>query len=427
MKDGKKAFNVLASVEKHIESLKPLLPRQAIVCIGEYPIKLLLKEPYISKIDNVLTILIEKSSEDIYNWIPKQFNPNFILGFEDTNIDTHFWYNVMPYLSNDNTFLERLNKKTIEQLQGTIMVASVWDGINSASLPTLTNKLKASHLNSISIAIFPSKVQPIDAHFNALASIKNYAAIEDSTIVIIERDHLESYEGVDRKGALIKGNMVTNYLFNLLLGRETFVQEISELSRIFSTKVFTILFTTGASYKIYNSIKNMLNMVILKPLLTFDLSSSSLLYVLIQMPISLKDKLPRGKIELEIADWFKDKAELKSIYVSEPIYVEDQSDRIDMVLFIGGFDTTKMFSEWEKKIKPLKDIGISKGYMTEEWQINNEKTKSLENENRENILKIIKNEKAYSSKKNNKKQPYIKQIKYSKKIIKSKASQKQKL
>ena len=49
MKDGKDTFNVLASIEKHIEALKPLLPKQALVCIGEYPIKILLKEPGITK------------------------------------------------------------------------------------------------------------------------------------------------------------------------------------------------------------------------------------------------------------------------------------------------------------------------------------------------------------------------------------------
>ena len=49
MKDDKGTFNVLASIEKHIEALKPLLPKQAIVCIGEYPIKTLLKEPSINQ------------------------------------------------------------------------------------------------------------------------------------------------------------------------------------------------------------------------------------------------------------------------------------------------------------------------------------------------------------------------------------------
>jgi hypothetical protein len=61
MKDSKGTFDILASVEKHIKALKPLLPRQAIVCIGEYPIKILLKPPSIAK-DGPLPILIRNQA-----------------------------------------------------------------------------------------------------------------------------------------------------------------------------------------------------------------------------------------------------------------------------------------------------------------------------------------------------------------------------
>jgi hypothetical protein len=155
-----------------------------------------------------------------------------------------------------------------------------------------------------------------------------------------------------------------------LLAKETLVQEISELSRTFNVKMYTVLLATGASIKIYGSLENMLNATLLKPLLDFDLSSASLLYVLLRMPISLKDKLPRGKIELAIAGWFKEKANLKSIYITEPSYVEDTSDRIDLALFVGGFDTTKMFNDFDKKVKSLKSRAVEKGFIKEEdWQI----------------------------------------------------------
>jgi len=369
MKDEKSAFDVLESVKKHIETLKPLLPKQALVCIGEYPIKILLKEPYVDKTDETLPIFLGKSSDEIFKWIPKGFNPHLVLGFEDANIDTHFWYNVLPFVSQDETLMEGLKKKPIEKLHSAIMIASVWDGIGSASLPTLISKLKTSNINSLSIAILPSKIQPTDAYFNTLASLGMCASNDAATVVLVERDLLENYEGVDRNGSLIKGNMVANYLVNLLLAKETLVQEISELSRTFNVKMYSVLLATGASIKIYGSLENMLNAMLLKPLLTFDLSSASLLYVLLRMPTSLKDKLPRGKIELAIAGWFKEKANLKSIYITEPIYVEDTSDRIDLILFVGGFDTAKMFTDLDKKVKSMKNRAVEKGFIKEEdWQ-----------------------------------------------------------
>jgi hypothetical protein len=379
MKTDKLTFNVLESIEKHIKALKPLLPKQAIVCIGEYPIKTLLKDEGISK-EGTLPILIEKSSDEIYKWLPKDFDANFILGFEDANIDTHFWYNVLPTISKDNSVIESLKKKSLEKLHSAIIFSSIWDGIGSASLPTLIGKFKASNIDSLSIAVLPSKIQPTDAHFNAYASLKLCSVTDGATILLMDRDHIEGYEGVDRKGELIKGNEVANYLLNLFLSKDTLVEEISELSRTFNAKLFTPLVVTGASYMIYSSLENMLNTALLKPFLTFVLSKASLLYAVLRIPLNLKDKLPRGKIELAITNWFKEKTDLQSINITEPIYTEDMSDRIDAVLFIGGFDPAEMFSDLESKVKSLKNEAVKNGFITQDWHVvpKMEETKSAE-------------------------------------------------
>jgi hypothetical protein len=179
---------------------------------------------------------------------------------------------------------------------------------------------------------------------------------------------LETFEGVDRNGVQIKGNAVVNYLLDLLLAKESLVQEIAELSRTFNVKLFSAVAVTAASYRVYGSLENMLNAAVLKPLSTFDLSSASLLYVLLRMPANLKDKIPRAKIELEITTWFKERTNPQSIHISEPIYTDDMSDRIDAVLFIGGFDTTKMFAEWDRKVSELKSRAVQSGCMTDDWR-----------------------------------------------------------
>lgn len=368
MTDGKSTFNVLDSVKSHIESLKPLQPKQAIVCIGEYPIKLLLKQPNRTREDTI-PIFVGKSSDEIYQWIPRGFKPHFVLGFEDANVNTHFWYNALPFISQDETLVESLKKKPIEKLHGIIIVASVWEGVGSASLPALISKFNAANINALSVAVLPSKIQPSDAYFNALAALGACASADGALVLLIDRDCLENFEGVDRSGAQMKGNIVANYLVNLLLAKDTLVEEVSELSKTFNTKMFTVLLATGASFKIYGSLENVLNAMLLKPLLTFDLSSVGLLYVLIRMPVNLKDKLPRAKIELAIATWFKEKANLKSLYIAEPIYVEDTSDRIDVALLIGGFDVAKIIGDYEKKVKSLKTAAVEKGFIKEEdWQ-----------------------------------------------------------
>ncbi len=367
MKDEKGSFSILASIEKHIESLKPLQAKQAIICIGEYPIKVVLKEPNVNR-NGILPIFMEKSSDDIYKWIPKGYEPYLVIGFEEAKIDTHFWYNVLPTIAQDNSIIDSLKKKSAEKLRGAMLFATISDGIGSAAVPSLISKFKAQNIDTLSIAVMPAQIQPADAHFNAYSTLQICLATEGSTLLLLDRDYLETFDGVDRKGIQLKGNTVVNYLLNVFLDNELLVQEVAELSRTFNVKLFGALTVTAASYKIYGSLKNMLNAALLKPLSKFDLSSASLLYVLLRMPLQLREKIPRAQIELEITKWFKEKTTLQSIHISEPVYTDDNSDRIDAVLLIGGFDTNKMFAEVEPKLQKLKRIAVEKGYMTENWK-----------------------------------------------------------
>lgn len=368
MKANTDNFNVLASIEKHIEALKPLMPKRAVVCVGEYPIKIFLKNIE-NNMEGTLPIFIEKSTDEIYKWLPKEFKPYFMYGFEDEKIDTHFWYDVLPTITKDHSITESLKKKPTEKMRSAIIFSSVWDGVGSAVLPALIKKFRASTMDSLSIAVLPSKIQANDAHFNAYATLQLCSATEGSTVLLMDRDGLESFEGVDREGKIIKGNIVANYILRMFLEKEALVEEISELSRTFSTKMFTPLLITGASYKIYGSLENILNATLLKPFLTFNLSSATLLYVVLRMPNNLKDTLPRSKIELSITNWFKEKTSLKSIHISEPTYTEDMTDRIDAVLFLGGFDTIEMFAKLDKKVSDIKTAAVEKGLMTEDWQL----------------------------------------------------------
>ena len=216
-----------------------------------------------------LSIFIEKSSDEIYKWLPEGFDPYFVLDLEDAKVKTHFWYNIMPYILKDNSVVENLKKKSLEKFHGTIIFSSVWDGLGSAALPSFVSKFIDSNINSLSIAVLPYKVQPADAHFNAYAALEMCQTIDGATVILLDRDFLESYEGVDRQGEPIKGNIVANYMINLFLTKETIVDEVTELSKTFNSKLFTVLLITGASYKIYGSLENMLNTTLAKTTLNF--------------------------------------------------------------------------------------------------------------------------------------------------------------
>ena len=364
----RRTFDIIENIEKHIEQLTPWFPSQAIVCIGKYPIQIILNGSFIDNIGDVLPIFIDKSSVDIKNWSQSRLKPYNILGL-DTKIDTFLWFHIYHNIIKDHAFIKRLKNKPVDNVRQAIVVASIGDGVGSSIFPVLCSQLRMLNINPVALAVLPSKVQPPDVHFNAFSSMGLTASTSFTPILLIDRDNLENYDGVNRKGVQIKGNMIINYLLEVLLEKRTLVQEISEFSRSFNVNIFTPLLTTGASFRIYGSIENMLNTALLKPLLKFDLSSVSVLYVLLRIPSHLKSKLPREKIELSIANWVKDKINLKSIHFSDPIYIEDTSDRIDVVMFMGGFDVTEMFTSMETKINPIKSEAINRGFITkEEWQ-----------------------------------------------------------
>ena len=358
------------SVEKFTQSLKYLLPTRAVVCIGEYPINILLKGDFAGKkTKGVLPIFVEKFSKDVTKWGQGKLESGNIVCL-DEEIDTHFWYDILPFMASNESFFAKIKSKPLEKLNGAILVSSTWNGIGSALLPTIKAQFNDWNINSVALALLPSKAQPLDGQINSFASLGMLTSKESTTAILLDRDNLENYTGVDGDGYAINGNAITNYVLELMLSKETFVPELCEMSKAFGSKIFTVMLAPGVSMKIYGSLENMLNTSLTRPLFNFDLSTATLLYVLIRIPFKLKDKLPRGKIELAIDNWFKDKADLESIYIADPVYIDDSSDRIDIALFIGGFDISTRFKALQARVEKMKNKAVKKGAITEEdWQL----------------------------------------------------------
>ncbi len=359
--------NINVSILKHIAMLKPTFPLRALISIGNYSSQILLKNSAIGKNEDLLTFFILKTKEKTSKLKNSNNGKNDVLGV-DEKADTHYWFDVQKYILQHDAIVEKLKSKPIDKLDGAIMVASIGEGVGSALLADLATRFKEGNVNAVAFAIVPSRLQPPDTYFNALWSLATCAS-KGLPQILIDMDALESYVGVDRKGAILKGSQVLNYIVDLALAREEFTQEFFEISRSFNLRMFTVLSATGASLNIYGSIRKILDSALLRPYTEFDLSTASVLYVLVRMPLQLKEKLSQNQIELSIEDWFNEKTSLKSVHVSEPIYVDEGSDRIDIVMLVGGFDLTNMVEFADKKAKEIKSFAAKNGYIKErEWQ-----------------------------------------------------------
>jgi hypothetical protein len=357
----------IESIAQLAKATRLRLPRKTVIIISEYASKILLQASFIGKTEKLLPIFISKSVKDIakFNQAGKDLNTN-VIGLEKD--ETHFWFNIKPDGAVNDRIISNLKEKQIDNFRSGIIVSATWDGAGSALMPSLISQLKEWSIKPVALALLPSRVQPMDGQFNMLASVGTCALKDLTTLLLVDRENLEGYMGVDRNGSIVSGNVVANYLIDLMLSKENLPMELEELSKLSDNKMFTVFLTTGASLKIYGSIENIVNSALLKPFLTFDLSTSQVLYALIRMPIHLKEKVTKGKIELAIANSFQGKADLKSILVAEPIYIQENNDRFDIALLVGGFDTIKMFSPIEERVQPMKDRAVKENYITnKEW------------------------------------------------------------
>jgi hypothetical protein len=356
--------DVTANILKHISMLKPILPNLAVVSIGEYSSQILRSASF-KENDNIKIVFVEKTKKRPQTSKKQIFNYNTI--DLDGKMDSHYWFSVQKYYSENKKLEEELEAKLFKKLNGAVMIASIGEGIPSALLPRMLMHFKEKDIGSVNFAILPSQVQPPDAYFNALWSMAKSTS-EGFTSILIDRDNLEEYIGVDRKGSVLKGSRVLDYILDMVLENYFFVQEFNELSKSFNLKMFTILLATGASLKVYGSLKNILDTTLLRPLSHFDISTASILYVIVRLPSHLKNSLARSKIELIVDQWFKDKTNIKSAYLSEPLYVDDGTDRIDIILLVGGLELGKRINVIDKKISDLKKYAIEiEAIKEEEW------------------------------------------------------------
>ena len=152
-----------SKIEKKIENSKNIknkshivekkISKQFILYIGEYSSKIKICDTLLNKKDTFSNFLfLNKFYKEINEWSQSIINHKYILSLEK-NVDSHFWYQILPIFNESNVLIEELKKKAIDTVKGAIILSSLWDGFGSALTPTLISKFKESNTNSIVFGI----------------------------------------------------------------------------------------------------------------------------------------------------------------------------------------------------------------------------------------------------------------------------------
>ena len=100
---------------------------------------------------------------------------------------TSFWFSVLQYARENESFLNVLRNKSIHKAEKSVLAASTWDGLSSGLLPFLLSKFEKWKIDTVAITALPSSFQSPHDHFNAVSSLGISLSESSNPIILINR------------------------------------------------------------------------------------------------------------------------------------------------------------------------------------------------------------------------------------------------
>ena len=355
-------LKLLVGLKKHIEAITPVQPDRAVITVGQYTLDALLDTLRFQEDERLDLIRVhhKKDLEHKTLYIDPEHQVQI-----DTLYEPHYWYDLRDNLDEED-FKAKLAQRIFDYHKEILTLVNLSEGSSSGLYPMLHSFLADNEKNTLGAVVFPSMSHSGDSLFNAFAGI-GLISLDDSTpLLLMDQGSLETFKGVHRMGEALKGIDVIDYLVELILDKDGFIRDIYKLSRNFGIKFFAPLIATGCSFSVYESFRNILSIAQEQPLMDLDMSTASMIYVLVRAPIYYKEEFTKGKIEYEVSQWLKDGLGVDVPQVCEPIFVEEYGDRVDVVILVGGWDTSKLFREIYRRIERFSLMSLDQGLFDRE-------------------------------------------------------------
>ena len=357
-------LKLLASIRENIDSLESLLPDRAVITVGQYTLDTLESPGFDEEgLTDVIRVHHKKDLEHKTVYIDPEYEVEI-----DTLYEPHYWFDLLEHVDADD-FYDQLGRRVYDYHDEILTLVNLSEGSSSGLYPLLHRFLAKREKNVLGVSIVPSMSHSSDALFNSFASTGMVAIDGSAPLLLIDQGRLEDYSGVHRMGELLKDIDVVDYLVELLLDKRGFVRDLYKLSRNFDIGMFSALMATGCSLGIYESFRNILDVTLEQPLMDFDISTATMIYVLVRAPLYYRDEFTKGQIEYEVSQWLTESLGVDLPQICEPVFVDEFGDRVDVVILVGGFDTKKMFGEIYRRIERFSNMNLEQGlYDRELWE-----------------------------------------------------------
>ena len=357
-------LKLLASIRENIDSLESLLPDRVVITVGQYTLDALDPLPFDEEgLTDIIRVHHKKDLEHKTVYIDPEYEVEI-----DTLYEPHYWFDLLEHVDADD-FYEALSRRVYDYHDEVLTLVNLSEGSSSGLYPLLHRFLARHEKNVLGVSIVPSMSHSSDALFNSFASTGMVAIDGSAPLLLIDQGRLEDYSGVHRMGEMLQDIDVVEYLVELLLDKRGFVRDLYKLSRNFDIGMFSALMATGCSLGVYENFRNILEVTLEQPLMEFDISTATMIYVLVRAPLYYRDEFTKGQIEYEVSQWLTESLGVDLPQICEPVFVDEFGDRVDVVILVGGFDTKKMFGEIYRRIERFSNMNLEQGlYDRELWE-----------------------------------------------------------
>lgn len=347
----------MSALKRQIDALQPILPDRALITVGRYTLDSLIDTIKITKEtqSSLIRVLHRKDLE--HKTI--DLDPHNSIEI-DSFYEPHYWFDLSEYFT-QNTFKETLETRIFDYHKEILSLTNLSEGTASGMLPQIHEHLAHLKKNTLGLGIFPSLTHSSDALFNAFSCVGQIFTERSTPMVLIDQGHLESFTGVNRIGEVLQDKEVLDYIVEMIWDKPGFIRDLYKLSNSYEIRNYGILFAAGCSMDVYEHFRNILEITLEQPLFDFDITTATIVYVLVRAPIQFRDRLTKGQIEYEVNKWLLETLNVDIPQICEPIYVEEYNDRIDVLILVGGFDTSILFKKIHKRIKRFSDMNVKQG------------------------------------------------------------------
>jgi hypothetical protein len=199
-------------------------------------------------------------------------------------------------------------------------------------------------------------------------------------IIILDFGKLNQVKGVGKKGEELKGAALIPYLIATLVNAGSREQSnlasfthIADMSRSMGIQTFIPCFAAGRSLEIFGNLSNILESAILCPLAQVSEKETILSCLILKVPYVLSKSMTKGTPKAEFDEWNNNKFPSLKDSMLHIFYSDEQTDRIDACLLLGGTDLAMTLNETKRGFVSFKtflertewtgDAGVASGQL----------------------------------------------------------------